>query len=125
MASAISLARVTFQKDRGAAVEIAEVHLQDLLVQTASEVLCEKVGHRLCEPYEWAYKLRWGLVDEWGIADRSIGHQWFTFGQWVHSFGFRHEKTVASIPVTREWILKHYPDCDSFFYGDDEQEETD
>lgn len=102
----------------GTYVHVYELPFWAWAVQEVPLYICEGIekvtGFCLIAPPGWMYKLRWGPCDEeYGLADRSIGHITFMFGQWFGSgFGaWKHEKTLGKFPVTAEWVKEHCPDA--------------
>lgn len=93
-------------------VEVRDMPLRAWLVPEITAAACDLLGQRLCTPYEWAWKIRWGPADEDGLADRSLGHQWLVLGNWLHLPFAGAEKTVARIPVTHDWVRENWPDHD-------------
>jgi len=97
--------------------EIAEIPLRWILAGRAAEALMAATGHVLCCNLPGcAYRVRWGSRDEeYGLADRSLGHCAYTAGQWLGCLEFRHEIRKASIPVTTDWVQEHFPEVRADF----------
>lgn len=91
-------------------VQVTDVPLWAVLAERLTDVACQALGSRLCSPPEWSFRLRWGPEDEFGIADKSAGHKWWTLGQKLHGLSCKHEKEVARIPVTHDWVRANWPD---------------
>lgn len=119
----VSIASLCMQKDEGTTIQVSRVPLAALAAEHLSDVLCEALGTRLCSPPDAAYRLRWGPVDDLGIAVKSAGHLWYSFGEWLHTLTFKHETHVATLPVTAEWVREHYPDAGWPWDGSDLEEQ--
>lgn len=90
------------------------IHLEETTLRHAAmEHLGDNLFGLACRlTPEWTYKLRWGPKDDdFGIAEKSIGHVMYQFGQWVGGgFGaWKQRKSLARIPVTAEWIRENLP----------------
>lgn len=108
-------AAITHSRD-GYQVEITEIPLWWLLAERAGELFLTLTGHVLCcNPPDWACQVRWGPADEEGWTDRSLGYQLHRAGQWLACATFRHEKRMAAIEVTPEWVQAHFPDTRAEF----------
>ena len=105
------IASITHSRD-GYAVELTEVPLRWQVAGRAGEALLAATGHVLCcNLPDWAWRIRWGPRDEeFGLADRSIGHLAYEAGQRLSYPSFRHESGRVLIPVTAEWVGEHFPD---------------
>jgi hypothetical protein len=68
-----------------------------LLLETAADRGCSLMGHILCHPYEWMFKLGWG-PDEDGLNRHSLGG--FLYGLSNGPLQIRHKRT------TREWAYR-------------------
>ena len=102
------IAELSFQKDRGPHLEIEEQSLPGLVLESIGDSLFGLLSYAP----DFLYELRWGPKDpEFGIADRSVGHLLYTFGQWC-GLGFgAHAKRgkVVSIPLTTEQVQEAFP----------------
>jgi hypothetical protein len=108
----VKTAAITHSLAHGYQLEITEIPLGWLVAGAAGELTLTLTGHVLCcgQP-GWTYRVRWGQADEEGWTERSLGHLLFRAGQWLSGgITFRHEKTLASIGVTPEWVGEHFPD---------------
>ena len=106
------VAVLSHQKDEGTTLRIEEARLRDLVREQAGSTV---FGAVTCIPAwldNFLYQVRWGRKDpEYGIAERSLGHLLFRFGQWAGcGFGMRDSRIIDKFPVTGEWVQKHFPD---------------
>ena len=115
-------ARLVHQKDRGTTIELYYQPLHALLLEEIGAGILEwrctpersgPVCSLLLGSPDWLWHVRWGPRDEYGIADRSLGHQLHRLGQWMASgFGtWKLDESVGHIPVTPEWMQEHFPDA--------------
>lgn len=109
-------AAITRSLAHGYQVEITEIPLRWLVAERAGELFLTLTGHVLCcnQP-GWTYRVRWGPADDEGWTDRSLGHKMYQAGQRLACMTFRHEKRVAAIEVTPEWVQEHFPDTRAEF----------
>jgi hypothetical protein len=104
-------AAISHSLAHGYQVEIIEVPLRWLLVEHAGELFLTLTGHVICcnQP-GWTYRVRWGPTDDEDWTDRSLGYQLHRAGQWLACITFRHEKRMAAIEVTPDWVQEHFPE---------------
>lgn len=110
----IQQAHLSHSRAKGTFVSITRRPLRAVIADWAGDWL-----FGLTEPPEWAYRLRWGPRDEeFGLADRSLGHQLFRLSEWCGGgFGTgKLEKTVAEISLTPAQVLEFFPDADPIFW---------
>lgn len=120
----VDVARLAYQKDEKTTLQIYEVPLSSLVLDSLANAICDHFWHIFCSPPEWAYEVRWGPKDEeFEIADKSLGHHWFNFGQWVLGFEDRGSRRIGSIPVSFDWVKEHMPDAGWPWDGSDSEDE--
>lgn len=119
----IRTVHLSYQRDIGAHLTVSEGSIYWIIMEYLGDNLFSTVtGHLFCcNLPEFAWKIRWGRLDEDGWTDRCLGHHMWNFGQWLISGcnAWRHIRTVYTIPVTGEWVREHYPDADAIFTGED------
>jgi hypothetical protein len=110
----IDTASLSYGRD-GSFIELHERPLWAVVVEMAGETVTSNLtGHLFCcNIPEWAWKLRWGPLDDDGWTDKNIGHCMYELGQWVGmGFGaWKQSRLVARLPVTSAWVREHYPDA--------------
>jgi hypothetical protein len=105
----------------GTQLRLEELPLWVYVMETAGEWVAEHLfpGHYLCcEVPDWAWDMGWGKYDaEWGTWEHSLGLWSMRFSSWVEmGFGsWRKVKYKGSVPVSYEWVQKHFPDLGSPF----------
>ena len=118
----LHVAYLSHRKDDGTSLRLDEVTLPSLLL----EDLGYRAGTLLdAVTFGWTYEVRWGPKDaEYGLADRSLGHQMFRLAQWA-ALGFgtdRERRAVACIPVSAQWVKENMPDAGYPFDGSEPRE---
>jgi hypothetical protein len=104
-------ARISHSRD-GYSLVVVEVPLWALTVERAGVWLCEKTGNLACSAGlpAWAWRIGVGRRDEDGSPRWNLGSVLFDFGQWFHTTAARRERQRVSMPVTAEWVERHFPE---------------
>lgn len=110
----IQQAHLACQKDKGTYLSVVRRPLRAVIADWAGDWL-----FGLIDPPGWTYEVRWGPRDEeFGLADRSLGHQLFRLSQWCGGgFGtWKLEKEIAEIPLSPVQVLRYFHDADPVFW---------
>lgn len=93
-------------------MEIEETTTTGVVMETLGDLAFGLAGELFRPGMGWLYEVRWGPKDEeFGLADKSLGHVAFDFAQWCGGgFGWwSKRKRIARIPVSADWVREHYP----------------
>lgn len=121
----VDVAHLSYQKDDKTTVSIETKSLLDVILESMGDALVDITHPVFCEPPEWTYKVRWAEPDEDGWTEASLGYVLHSIGQYVGGGfnAYRRARKVASIPVSFEWVRKHYPDAGWPWDGSDHDDE--
>lgn len=108
------VAEFSNSKAEGTTIRIARVSLARLAFNEAAWCLCDFL---FWITPGWAYEVRWGPKDEYGIADRSIGHLSFELCQRLADLTGTGKVPGEPVPVSYEWVRKNRPELGWPFDG--------
>lgn len=116
---------VSYSRD-GYSLEVTEIPLRVLVIRRLGGWALTATGHLFCcHLPEWTYRVGWGWDADYEILDHNLGSWLWNRMTKLECYGYRQEKQLAAVPITREVVLENFPEWRNSWPNDGEGDMTD